>query len=265
MTEYQTIETSLDKGILTIRLNRPEKHNAFNETMLQELSGIFSKDHELKDVTCIILRGNGKSFCAGVDLNWMRDVAKNSWEKNYQESLYLAECFYSIYTCPKPTIAIAHGSVLGGANGLLSACDMAYCNDDAVFSLSEVKIGIVPACISPYVIKRIGEYGARDLMITGRRISGREAERYGLVNRSFPAGELEPAVEAVVNQLRSSGPAAMSHCKTLIDKVSNTLTMEEAIEFTARMIAEIRASEEGQEGMAAFLEKRKPSWVTRRE
>jgi methylglutaconyl-CoA hydratase len=131
--------------------------------------------------------------------------------------------------------------------------------------LSEVKIGIVPACISPYVIKRIGEYGARDLMITGRRISGREAERYGLVNRSFPAGELEPAVEAVVNQLRSSGPAAMSHCKTLIDKVSNTLTMEEAIEFTARMIAEIRASEEGQEGMAAFLEKRKPSWVTRRE
>jgi methylglutaconyl-CoA hydratase len=260
MATYQTIETSLCNGILTISLNRPEKHNAFNETMLQELTGIFTQANDLKDVICIILRGNGKSFCAGVDLNWMRDVAKNSYEKNYQESLYLAECFYTIYTCPKPTIAVAHGSVLGGANGLLSACDMAYCTDDAVFSLSEVKIGIVPACISPYVIKRIGEYRARELMISGRRITGKEAEKYGLVNRSCPAEELEPAVGEIINQLRSSGPAAMSHCKTLIDKVSNSLTMKEAIEFTARMIAEIRASAEGQEGMAAFLEKRKPKW-----
>jgi methylglutaconyl-CoA hydratase len=261
MTTYQTIETGLEKGVFTIRLNRPEKHNAFNETMLQELTACFSKAPDTEGIVCIILRGNGKSFCAGVDLNWMRDVAKNSYEKNYQESLYLADCFYTIYTCPKPTIAIAHGSVFGGANGLLSACDMAYCTDEAVFSLSEVKIGIVPACISPYVIKRVGEYGARELMLTGRRITGKEAERFGLVNRSCSADELESAVESVISQLRSGGPAAMSHCKTLIDKVSNTLTMKEAIEFTARMIAEIRASEEGQEGMAAFLEKRKPGWA----
>ena len=249
--------------MLTIRLNRPEKHNAFNEVMLHELTDIFTRVQQMKEVFCIVLRGNGKSFCAGVDLNWMKDVAKNSYEKNYQESLYLAECFYTMYTCPKPTIAVAHGSVLGGANGLLSACDMAYCSDDAVFSLSEVKIGIVPACISPYVIKRVGEYGARELMITGRRISGKEAEAFRLVNRSLPAAEVEAAVDAVIAQLRSSGPAAMSHCKTLIDKVSNTLTLKEAIEFTARMIAEIRASEEGQEGMNAFLEKRKPGWVNK--
>ena len=261
MQTYNTIETVIADGVLTIRLNRPEKHNAFNEVMLQELTDIFTRVQEMKEVFCIVLRGNGKSFCAGVDLNWMKDVAKNSYEKNYQESLYLADCFYTIYTCPKPTIAVAHGSVLGGANGLLSACDMAYCSDDAVFSLSEVKIGIVPACISPYVIKRVGEYGARELMITGRRISGKEAETFRLVNRSLPAAEVEAAVDAVIAQLRSSGPAAMSHCKTLIDKVSNTLTLKEAIEYTARMIAEIRASDEGQEGMNAFLEKRKPKWV----
>ncbi|MEI8005774.1 MAG: enoyl-CoA hydratase-related protein [Bacteroidota bacterium] len=261
MKLYQTIETNTADGVLTIRLNRPEKHNAFNETMLQELTDIFTLMKTADGVCCVVIRGNGKSFCAGVDLNWMKDVATNSFEKNYSESLYLAECFYTIYTCPKPTIAVAHGSVLGGANGLVSACDMAYCSDDAVFSLSEVKIGIVPACISPYVIKRTGEYGARELMLTGRRISGTEAERYGLVNRSLPAAEVDAAVEAIISQMRSSGPAAMSHCKTLIDKVCNTLTLHEAIDYTARMIAEIRASEEGQEGMNAFLEKRKPNWV----
>ncbi|MCX6285126.1 MAG: enoyl-CoA hydratase-related protein [Bacteroidetes bacterium] len=261
MNIYKTIETFTADGVLTIRLNRPEKHNAFNETMLQELTGIFGSLQIMADVVCVVLRGNGKSFCAGVDLNWMKDVAGNSFEKNYKESLYLAECFYTIYSCPKPTVAIAHGSVLGGANGLLSACDMAYCSDDAVFSLSEVKIGIVPACISPYVIKRVGEYGARELMLTGRRISGMEAEKYGLVNRSLPASELDSFVQTIIDQLKSSGPAAMSHCKTLIDKVSNSLTLKEAIDYTARMIAEIRASEEGQEGMNAFLEKRKPNWV----
>ena len=261
MKNYQTIEAGIGNRVLTILLNRPEKHNAFNETMLHELTDIFTFVKTADEICCVVMRGNGKSFCAGVDLNWMKDVATNSFEKNYSESLYLAECFYTIYTCPKPTIAVAHGSVLGGANGLVSACDMAYCSDDAVFSLSEVKIGIVPACISPYVIKRIGEYGARELMLTGRRISGKEAERYGLVNRSLPAAEVDAEVEAIISQLRSSGPAAMSHCKTLIDKVSNTLSLQEAIEFTARMIAEIRASEEGQEGMQAFLGKRKPGWV----
>jgi methylglutaconyl-CoA hydratase len=261
MNSYTTIETKTSDRVLTVSLNRPEKHNAFNETMLQELCDIFGRVGQMDDVLCVVMRGNGKSFCAGVDLNWMKDVAMNTFEKNYRESLYLAECFYTIYTCSKPTLAVAHGSVLGGANGLLSACDMAYCTDDAVFSLSEVKIGIVPACISPYVIKRIGEYGARELMLTGRRINGKEAERYRLVNRSLPSADIEVEIRGIISQLKSSGPAAMSHCKTLIDQVSNRLTLREAVEFTARMIAEIRASEEGQEGMKAFLEKRKPKWI----
>jgi methylglutaconyl-CoA hydratase len=260
MKNYKTIETSLEKGVYTIRLNRPDVHNAFNETMLQELTDCFQTlDHE--HVVCVVLRGNGKSFCAGVDLNWMKAVSQNSYEVNYQESLFLANCFYLIYTCQKPTIAMVHGVALGGANGLLSACDLAYCADDAVFSLSEVKIGIVPACISPYVIKRVGEYGAKELMLTGRRINGKEAERFRLVNKSVPAEDLDRVLEDLIALLRTSGPKAMSHCKELIYQVSNELTLEQAIDYTAKMIADIRASEEGQEGMNAFLEKRKPNWI----
>ena len=144
---------------------------------------------------------------------------------------------------------------------MLSACDLAYCDDKATFSLSEVKIGIVPACISPYVIKRIGEYGAKDLMLTGKRIQGKEAEHYRLVNKSLETYEkLEEYIYSIIDLLKSSGPNAIAHCKTLIYNISNVLSLDEAHDYTAKMIADIRASEEGQEGMAAFLEKRKPKW-----
>ena len=257
--DYKTIATTLEKGVLTIWLNRPEVHNAFDETMLRELTSCF--ESLSPQILCVVLRGKGSSFCAGVDLNWMKAVSQNSYEQNYTESLLLSKCFLSIYTCTRPTVAVVHGVALGGANGLLSACDLAYCTDDATFSLSEVKIGIVPACISPYVIKRVGEYGARELMITGRRIRGQEAEHFRLVNKSVASEKLEEYLEEVLSLLRTSGPKAMSHCKTLIYDVANKLTLAEAYDYTARMIAEIRASEEGQEGMNAFLEKRKPNWV----
>lgn len=259
MKQYKTLEHSLHNGVLTIWLSRPEVHNAFNETMLNELTASFEEAGN--DIFCIILRGRGRSFCAGVDLNWMKAVSQNSYEKNYTESLLLSRCFLAIYRCPKPTIAVVHGVSLGGANGLLSACDIAFSADDATFSLSEVKIGIIPACISPYVIKRVGEYGARELMLTGKRINGKEAASFRLVNHSFPADQLEKELEALINLLRSSGPKAMSHCKQLIHEVSNNLTLLEAYDYTARMIADIRASEEGQEGMNAFFEKRKPNWI----
>jgi methylglutaconyl-CoA hydratase len=257
---YKTIETVSDNKVLTIWLNRPEVHNAFNRTMLEELAGAF-RDAMDSDAVCVVLRGKGKSFCAGVDLNWMKDVSQNSYEANYQESLLLSKCFYTIYTCTKPTIALVHGVSLGGANGLLAACDLAYCTDDATFSLSEVKIGIIPACISPYVIKRVGEYGARELMLTGRRIRGKEAEIFRLVNRSVPEDQLAAVAGEVIGHLRTSGPAAMAQGKKLISEVVNRLSLMEAYDYTARMIADIRASEEGQEGMNAFLEKRKPKWV----
>ncbi|MEI7896251.1 MAG: enoyl-CoA hydratase-related protein [bacterium] len=256
---FSTIETTLDEGILTIWLNRPDVHNAFDETMLHELSDCFASVDPT--VLCVVLRGRGKSFCAGVDLNWMKAVSLNSYEQNYTDSLLLSRCFLAIYNCPKPTLAVVHGVALGGANGLLAACDLAYCTDDATFSLSEVKIGIVPACISPYVIKRTGEYGAKELMLTGRRIKGKEAEHFRLVNKSVPAELMDDTLNEVTALLRTSGPKAMSHCKTLIHQVANSLTLMEAYDYTARMIADIRASDEGQEGMNAFLEKRKPNWV----
>jgi methylglutaconyl-CoA hydratase len=256
---YQTLETLSHQGVLTVWLNRPDVHNAFDETMLRELTDCFETLDS--QILCVVLRGKGKSFCAGVDLNWMKSASLNSYEQNYTESLLLSKCFLSIYNCPKPTLAVVHGVALGGANGLLSACDLAYCTDDATFSLSEVKIGIVPACISPYVIKRVGEYGAKELMLTGKRIRGKEAEHFRLVNKSVPAEILEDTLGEVIALLRTSGPKAMSQCKTLIHEVANHLSLMEAYDYTARMIADLRASEEGQEGMNAFLEKRKPNWV----
>ena len=261
MNNYTTIQLTTGNGVATIRLNRPEIRNAFNEVMIAELTDAYKTAGGMNDIRVIILKGEGKSFCAGADLNWMRDVSKYSYEQNYAESYRLSECFYAIYSSPKPTIAVVHGAAIGGANGLLAACDIAVCDDETVFSLSEVKIGIVPACISPYVIKRVGEYGARELMLTGRRINGTEAEKYKLVNKSLPADQVEHYVEQMIHMLQTSGPAAIAHCKNLIDKVVNQIDLNEALSYTAKMIAEIRASEEGQEGMAAFLEKRKPNWV----
>ena len=260
MKTYETLETQITNQVATIWLNRPDIRNAFNEVMIGELIKAMNEVSAMQDVRVIVMRGRGKSFCAGADLSWMRDVATYSYEQNLKESLQLSDCFYTIYNCPKPTIAVVHGAAIGGANGLLSACDMAICDDDTVFSLSEVKIGIVPACISPYVIKRVGEFGARELMLTGRRINGKEAEHFRLVNKSLPAAELDAYLADLIALLMSSGPKAMTQCKTLIDDVSNKITLEEALEYTAKMIAEIRASEEGQEGMAAFLEKRKAKW-----
>jgi len=215
---YNTLEIEYTGRTATIWLNRPDIRNAFNEVMIGELIKAFKEAYSQDDIRIIILRGKGKSFCAGADLNWMRDVASYSYDQNLNESLQLSECFNTIYNCPVPTIAVVHGAAIGGANGLLSACDIAICDDETVFSLSEVKIGIVPACISPFVIKRVGEYGAKELMLTGRRINGKEAEWFRLVNKSLPSGELEAYLELMKSMLLSSGPKAVSQCKVLIDR-----------------------------------------------
>ena len=263
MKQYQTIQFEVSGDVGTVWLNRPKIHNAFNEVMIAEVLDVFTEVNSMENVRIVILRGRGKSFCAGADLNWMGGVAGYTFEQNYAESLNLSKCFYAIYTCVKPTIAVVHGAAIGGANGLLAACDFAFADDNTTFSLSEVKIGIVPACISPYVTKRVGEYGSKELMLTGKRIKGPEAEHHRLVNKSLPPEMLEEHLESVVALLRTSGPKAMTQCKNLLFEISNKLTLEEAITYTAKMIAEIRASEEGQEGMAAFLNKRKPNWVER--
>ena len=261
MKKYHTIKFEIRDSVCTVWLDRPEVHNAFNEVMISEIIDAYEKINTLEEIRVVILRGNGKSFCAGADLNWMRDVAKYSYEENYDESLNVSKCFYTIYTCNKPTIAVVHGAAIGGANGFIAACDFAYAENEAVFSLSEVKIGIIPACVSPYVVKRVGEYAAKELMITGRRINGKEAEAVHLVNGAIKKDELEDYVNSIIKIIISGGPNAISKCKDLIFNVSNKLTLEIAGEYTAKMIADIRSSDEGQEGMAAFLEKRKPRWA----
>lgn len=259
--EYKTIELEEINEIATIWLNRPKIHNAFNQQMIAEILYAYQYLDKQEKIRLIIMRGRGKSFCAGADLNWMRNVAQYSYKQNVEESYQLSKCFYAIYICSKPTIAIVHGAAIGGANGLLAAADFAYSTTDAVFSLSEVKIGIVPACISPYIIKRVGEYTAKELMLTGRRFNGTEAQQYRLVNKAIPKNEIDTQLNETINMLLTSGPNAISHCKKLIDKVVNKLSLTDALEYTARMIADIRESEEGQEGMSAFLEKRKPKWI----
>ncbi|MFT4093753.1 MAG: enoyl-CoA hydratase-related protein [Niabella sp.] len=262
MNQYTTIGIERHYRISTIWLNRTNVRNAFNEIMINELITAFDEEGARNDVRAIVLRGKGKVFCAGADLNWMKDAVQYGYDQNYKESLQLATCFYTIYNCPKPTLAVVHGAAMGGANGLLAACDFAFCEAETLFSLSEVKMGIIPATISPYIIKRIGEYGAKDLMLTGRRINGTEAEQLKLVNKCFKdIHETEAHLQSVIQQLMSSGPNAVTRCKKLIDAVANKIPIQDTPDYTAKLIADTRASAEGQEGMAAFLEKRPPRWI----
>lgn len=254
---YQTLLLESTNNIATIWLNRPEVHNAFNDLTIKELAAAFNELEKDDALRAIVIRGKGKSFCAGADLNWMKAVKDYSYEENYQDSLELCKLLHNIYTFPKPVIAVVHGSAIGGANGLLAACDIAICEENTTFSLSEVKIGLIPACISPYVIKRVGEPIARELMLTGKRIKGPEAEKHCLVNRSLPESELEGYLNETLSLLLTSGPKAVENCKKLIFDVVNTWTLDQTIENTATLIAKQRLSDEAQEGMQAFLEKRK--------
>jgi methylglutaconyl-CoA hydratase len=257
---YQTILFSRKEKVARISLNRPEVHNAFNATMILELTEAFEEARKDESVRVVVLTGIGESFCAGADLNWMREIIRYSFEQNLKESMEVAELMHKIYTLPKPTIARINGATVGGGNGLFSACDIAIASERARFGLSEVKIGLVPAAISPYVIRRIGESAAHELFLTGERFDARRALEIGLVNKVVPHDELDVKVEELIRLLLSSGPEAIASCKELLHKVP-AMTDDEAKAYTAEMIARLRVSQEGQEGMASFLEKRKPKWA----
>jgi methylglutaconyl-CoA hydratase len=258
--KYQTIIVTIESRTARVELNRPEVHNAFNAVMIGELIQAFDRIRKDRGVRVAVLTGNGKSFCAGADLNWMREVIRYSFEQNMEESLQIAELHHNIHTLPKPTIALVNGAAIGGGTGFLSACDIALAAKEAVFGLSEVKIGLVPAAISPYVVKKIGESQAREYFLTGRRISAERACEIGLVNQVYPRDELEKQGRQLIDLLLSSGPNALANCKELLYRVPR-MSPEDAKKFTAEMIARLRVSPEGQEGMAAFLEKRAPNWV----
>lgn len=257
--KFETIVYSVENSVARITFNRPEIHNAFNDTMIKELTEIFEDIKSRDDVRVVVLTGEGKSFCAGADLNWMKRVKDYSFEENLKESLELAKLFYLIYSLPKPTIARVNGVAIGGGTGFVAVCDMAVAAATAKFSFSEVKIGVVPACISPYVIRKCGEGKSREFFLTGERLTADKALAAGLVNRVAPLEELDQAVEELVSQLLTSGPNAIGVCKDLLKKVPG-LSFDEVKKYTAEVIAALRISEEGQEGMNAFLEKRKPNW-----
>jgi len=256
---FETIRFSLNDRIGKIILNRPEVHNAFNNIMIEELINICTEVSKEKDIRIIIITGEGKSFCAGGDLNWMKKMKDYTYEENLKDSLKLSELLYRIYTLPQATIARINGAAIGGGTGLVAVCDIAIASEKSTFSLSEVKLGLVPACISPYVIKRMGEMRCRELFLTGERINAYQAKEYGLINHCVKEEELDGVVEEKINMLLSSGPNAISICKELLEKVP-LQSPKEFIKYTAEIIASLRISDEAQEGMSAFLEKRKPKW-----
>jgi methylglutaconyl-CoA hydratase len=260
---YTTIRIEKSEQVTRVILNRPEVHNAFNAVMINELNDVFSGLAQDDRLRVVILTGDGKSFCAGADLKWMKEIINYSYEQNLKESLNIAELLYKIYSLPKPTIALVNGAAIGGGTGFLSACDMAIAAETAQFGLSEVKIGLVPAAISPFVVRKIGESKAREYFFTGKRITADTAKVIGLVNDVVSRDQLEKKGDDLIELLLTSGPDAIACCKELLLKVPQ-MSIEEAKMFTAEMIAKLRISEEGQEGMAAFLEKRKPKWVDKR-
>lgn len=256
---FRTIRVERDGRVGRVWLDRPDVRNAFNAVMVGELREGFRSLAADDAVRVIVLSGRGPSFCAGADLAWMRDVARFTREENLRETLDLAECLHELYALPKPTVARVNGPAIGGGTGFVAACDIAVASTEARFGLSEVKIGVVPAAISPYVLRRIGESRARQYFLTGERFDARRAEAIGLVNAAVAPDELDARVDGIVSSLLSSGPEALVKAKELITRVPG-MGFEEAKRYTAEMIAGLRTSAEGQEGMAAFLEKRKPKW-----
>jgi methylglutaconyl-CoA hydratase len=257
---FETILVDVADSVARVTLHRPNVRNAFNEVMIRELRQVFAQLKDDPAVRAVVLTGEGTAFCAGADLHWMRQVLTFSFEQNLQDSLELAHLFREIYELPKPVVGRINGAAIGGGSGLVAVCDIAIASDQAVFSFSEVKIGLVPACISPYVLKRVGERYTREYFMTGERLDAARALHCGLVNRVASAFELDAAVDSLLRSLCSSGPQALATCKRMLREVSD-MTLDQAGPATAEAIARMRMSDEGQEGMSAFLERRKPIWL----
>jgi methylglutaconyl-CoA hydratase len=248
-------------GIATVTLNRPEVHNAFDPAMVAALTATLKCIAADRAARAVVLTGAGRSFCAGADIAHMRESAKFTRAQNYRAARLSAKMFHALYALDRPVIACVRGAVRGGGVGLVSACDIAVASRDATFRLSEVKIGVIPAMISPYVIGAIGERMARRYMLTGEEFGAEEARRIGLVHEVADEAELGAAMGRMLAQLKSSGPRAVAAIKRMIPSSARAKIGPGIIEQTARAIAAIRATPEAQEGLSAFLEKRRPVWT----
>jgi len=255
------LELHFEGGVATVWINRPQVRNAFNEEVIAELMAVFAELGRRDEVRCIVLSGRGVAFCAGADLNWMQSMASYTREQNVDDATALGRMLEIVYTCPKPTIARVQGDVYAGGLGLVAACDIAVSVDSAQYCLSEVKIGLIPATVSPYVIRAMGPRAAHRWFLTAERFDAAEALRLGFVHESVPADQLDARVAAVARALVQAGPQAVKACKQLLHDVAGATIGPSLIQRTVEGIADIRVSPEGREGIRAFLEKRKPGWL----
>ncbi|MDR3607418.1 MAG: enoyl-CoA hydratase-related protein [Oligoflexia bacterium] len=263
---YQTLQVKLDdRGVLNVRLNRPEIRNAFNETVIEELSKVFGTEAVAADVKIVVLRGEGPVFCAGGDLNWMKKSVELNFEDNLKDTTRLTQLFSTMNECPKPVIGAIHGAAIGGGVGLVSVCDIAIASSETQFSLSEVRLGIVPACIGPFVIAKIGGSHARGLFISAERFNAARAREIGLIHEVVEKpSDLDVALERLLGNMLQCGPNAMSVAKRVVLDLSwpeRRKKLPDCYDYVSRTLAELRISPEGQEGLKAFLEKRKPAWL----
>jgi methylglutaconyl-CoA hydratase len=258
---YATIAVEVRNGVAMIVLARPDVHNAFNETLIAEMQQALTALDRDPAVRAVVLLGQGKSFCAGADLNWMKKMAGYGHAENVADAAALAAMLSTLANLSKPTIARVHGAAFGGGVGLVAACDIAIAAQEATFSLSEAKLGLIPATIGPYVVEAIGARQARRYFLSAERFTAAEAFRIGLVHDLVPAVELDARINELLGSLLLAGPAAQAAAKDLIRAVAHRPIDARVIDDTARRIAAARASAEGREGVAAFLEKRAPAWV----
>jgi len=258
---YETLLVTVADKVATVTLNRPDLRNAFNEEAIAELARVFDELGRNDAVRAIVLAANGPSFCAGADLNWMKKMAGYSHDENHADAMRLAEMLRTIYLCPKPTVARVQGDCYAGGMGLVAACDIVVASDTAGFCLSEVKLGLIPATISPYVIKAMGEQAARRYFLTAERFDAAEAQRIGVAHAVVAPEALDATVAGIVKALVNNSPHAVRQAKTLVREIVGQPVDDALLRDTAGRIAAIRASTEGREGVASFLEKRKPTWI----
>lgn len=256
---HENIAVERDGSILRVTLKRPERHNALNGQMVEELTQCLLSEPHQPGVRALVLRGEGRSFCSGADIVWMREIANFDAGENLREAENLWDMLSALDNCPVPTVAQVHGSAFGGGLGLVACCDIAVASESAVFGFTEVRLGILPAVISPFVIAKIGETHARALFPTAHRFPAIHALRIGLVHDVVPESELENAVREQANLLLQSAPVAASEARQLIKK-ARSLAHDELRTYATRTLARLRASDEGREGLSAFLEHRAPSW-----
>lgn len=257
----QTIEVDITGQLATVWLNRPDMRNAFNELTIAELTQAFRDLGGNAHVRAIVLAARGPAFCAGADLNWMKKMAGYTREENLADAAQLAEMLRTIYTCPKPVVAKVQGDCYAGGMGLVAACDIVIAAEQANFCLSEVKLGLIPATISPYVIRGMGENAARRYFLTAERLSAQEAHRIGFVHALASLETLDAMTADIVKALATNSPNAVKEAKRLVQDVAGQPLTAALIADTAELIADIRSSDEGKEGVRSFLEKRKPNWL----